>query len=531
MNPQSVLAHLYQLLGRVVLLPIPKGQKGPRIKGWQNLSFEDTQTLQYQKKLQACQSSGGNIGALLGPASDNLQTVDVDDDELDGMFENDNPFLRTTLQTRGHRGRNFWFRPKPGTTFPNGQAVYPLKTKEGDPYGEFRCGGGEKGAQVVIFGLHPLGDIYQIANDAPPVEIDFAQIKWFGPVPGEEERIEGKSLIYYQNQSIDESRNLLGNRWLSRLCGALIISPSGHGKSSFSIQFAALVSCGRNAFAIHPPRPLRVLIIQAEDDENDLIEMASMINRLKLDSSEHRLIDQNTRCLWVNDVTGLNFITLLDKALATFPADLLLINPISAYVGRDLRDEEAVHEFFRVWLTPVLKKYNCGLLGIHHSPKTNFQHAENFNWYDWMYSGAGHATLTNWARGVIVIVPTDTPGTYRFIAAKRYEKTGWQDREYWYSHSSENDVMLWVPSTEDQIASGRKGKSAGTDALLTIIPMLDPVPEAQIILQAKIKFSLGRDKVRDFLKILEHEAKIFRHLFSRPRTNPEVKYARTPQSE
>jgi hypothetical protein len=28
-----------------------------------------------------------------------------------------------------------------------------------------------------------------------------------------------------------------------------------------------------------------------------------------------------------------------------------------------------------------------------------------------------------------------SPGTYRFIAAKRFEKIGWKDREYWFAHS------------------------------------------------------------------------------------------------
>ena len=424
-------------------------------------------------------------------------------------------------------------RIKPGTDYPNGQDVYKLKTEGGAEYGEWRCG---PGAYSVIFGRHPNGPTYQILVDKAPMEIDeFARIQWPTPVPWENEPPApaplGKSLIYYADRQIDNSKNLLGNRWLSRCCGALVIAPSGHGKSSLAIQFTLLVSCGRTAFGIHPPKPLRVLIIQAEDDDNDLTEMAAMVRRLDLTPAERGAVSDNTHCLWVNDVTGANFIVFVENALSAFPADLLLINPLSAYVGKDLKDEEAVHVFFRAWLTPVLKKHDCGLLGIHHTPKTNFQNTENFNWYDWMYSGAGHATLTNWARAVLVIAPSGTPGTYRFIAAKRFEKTGWQSREYWYSHSIEEGVILWVPSTQDQIASGHKGKDATCEDLLTIVPMLDPVPIEVLTVDAKKKLGMARDKVRDFLKALVHANKVFRHFFKRPRTNDEVKYARTPQSD
>lgn len=177
---QEVLEHLYQLLGRAVLLPIPLGQKGPKLKGWQTLSFETTQALEYQQELSACVIRGGNIGVLLGPASGDLHTIDIDDDELAGMFVSDNPLLATTLRSRGRRGCQFWLRPAPGTEFPNAKATYTLKTAEAHQYGEWRCGGAG-GAQSVIFGVHPEGNLYEIVIDQAPLEIDWRQIRWFAP--------------------------------------------------------------------------------------------------------------------------------------------------------------------------------------------------------------------------------------------------------------------------------------------------------------------------------------------------------------
>lgn len=66
-----------------------------------------------------------------------------------------------------------------------------------------------------------------------------------------------------------------------------------------------------------------------------------------------------------------------------------------------------------------------------------------------MYTMAGGSALT----------PADMPGTYRFIAAKRFEKIGWQEREHWYAHSIDDGMMLWVPASADQIACAAEVKT------------------------------------------------------------------------
>jgi len=344
-------------------------------------------------------------------------------------------------------------------------------------------------------------------------------------------KLRGASILDYAERQIDSSKNLLGNRWLSRLCGGFIVAPSGHGKSSLSVQAAICWSCGRVAFAIKPAGALRILIVQAEDDEGDMIEMAQMCERLKLTASEQDLVRRNTHIEWVNDVTGAKFFQVLDNFLTQFPADLLIINPYTAYQGGDIRDDQLNNEFLRMRLAKLLNTHNCGALPIHHSPKTNFQKAENFTWFDWMYSMAGGASLTNWARCILVIAPTDTPGTYRFIAAKRFEKIGWRERECWFAHSVEGEKILWVPASEDQIALGRKGRNASYESLLAVIPVIDPIGIAKLITEAKQKLGIGENKTRQFLKVLLEDKKVYEHLFPRPRTGPEVRYARAKQTE
>lgn len=104
---------------------------------------------------------GGNIGVLLGAASDNLTTIDIDDDAMVAPFLELNPFLANTLRTRGARGCQFWLR----TRGPYPERIYKVRDHNGLMVAEWRGGGG---AQSVIFGVHPNGNTYRFDYELPP---------------------------------------------------------------------------------------------------------------------------------------------------------------------------------------------------------------------------------------------------------------------------------------------------------------------------------------------------------------------------
>ena len=160
-----ILEELQELLGnKVVLIPIPRGQKGPVTKGWQKISQAQMQDPCYQAQL-----ANGNIGVLLGTASDGLCAIDIDSDEELEAFLTLNPILPGTLITKGARGAQLWVKV---------EGQYPpltkLKTDAGEDYGEWRAGGG----QSIIHGIHPSGVHYQRLHDSPPISITFEQIVW-----------------------------------------------------------------------------------------------------------------------------------------------------------------------------------------------------------------------------------------------------------------------------------------------------------------------------------------------------------------
>jgi putative DNA primase/helicase len=166
----SIVAELLNLLGDdVVLLPTPRGEKGPRIKGWQSFTPDRMQDPKYLAKLNGqC-----NIGVLLG---NGRVTIDLDRDEDVEPFLALNPKLRDTLRTKRVRGCNLWARIK---------GKYPpackLTTKTGQSWGEWRA----DATQTVIHGeavdrkkgeTEPTA--YKIENRASPVEIAFDEIDW-----------------------------------------------------------------------------------------------------------------------------------------------------------------------------------------------------------------------------------------------------------------------------------------------------------------------------------------------------------------
>jgi len=63
----SIVEEILRQLGPCVLLSIPPGEKGPRLKGWQNLTRNDMRA-DYLTGL----NHGNNIGVLLGAASEGL---------------------------------------------------------------------------------------------------------------------------------------------------------------------------------------------------------------------------------------------------------------------------------------------------------------------------------------------------------------------------------------------------------------------------------------------------------------------------
>jgi RecA-family ATPase len=354
--------------------------------------------------------------------------------------------------------------------------------------------------------------------------------------------LSGRNIVDFLDIRIDPATNFLGNRWLTKGSGAFLIAPSGHGKSSISIYLLISFSIGRVAFAIKPPRPLRILCVESEDDDAENKKFSQVIHKMNLTEEELELLRQNTRVEYRNDLTGREFLKALDDWLTEWPADVIIINPITGFFLGDLKDEEKVAFFLRGELNPILTKHGCAAFIVHHTPKTNFKKLAEMEWYDWMYAMAGCASLTNWARAVLVLAPSKTPGTYRLIAAKRFDEIQWAEREYWFSHHKEKiivtgeliEIIQWVPSTEAQISGAKPAEKTKKT-----IPDSEKVWEKMTPLEEYTRvrfeqwcwkeFRLGEKKAWSILQDLCADGLVKVSKEKRPGTNPLKKYRKVHQ--
>ncbi|MDO9542078.1 MAG: DnaB-like helicase N-terminal domain-containing protein [Kiritimatiellia bacterium] len=346
-----------------------------------------------------------------------------------------------------------------------------------------------------------------------------------------------RSLTDYADSEIDPAKTLLGNRFLCDFGGMLLVGPSGVGKSSASVQQDILWSLGKSSFGISSARPLRITTVQAENDDGDLTEMArGIMGGLKLSLEEREQVRQNTCYISERAKTGLAFIRFIESVLRQTRPNILRIDPLQSYIGGDISDVEVVSDFLHVGLNPLLLEYNCAVICNHHTPKLTNRDSSKWGHSDFQYSGAGSALATNWARAIIVIDPCkDNDRLYRFIAAKRGWRTGWQDKNEqstmfrYFKHSSERGVIFWEDANEDEVAATITSKKNPLD-IIELMPPTGAIPKDELLSKAQIA-GIGKNKARKFISELLEDKSIFEWHTKRPGITARVDLSRTQQPE
>ena len=185
----------------------------------------------------------------------------------------------------------------------------------------------------------------------------------------------GSSPIGHRKRGVVEEEILLGNGFLERGTAGLLAGSSGIGKSSVAMQMGCCWSCGNPAFYLAPPRPLRIVMIQNEDSDNDLARMSEVTRHLGL---EEKLIDQNFWIETVRGKVGKEAVSVMRDLVEWHRADILLINPLSAYHSGDISNNKDNIAFLYGELGELLAESRCGIFGFHHKgkPPKNFKPAE-----------------------------------------------------------------------------------------------------------------------------------------------------------
>lgn len=225
----------------------------------------------------------------------------------------------------------------------------------------------------------------------------------------------------------DDESTLLGDRWVCKGGSLLISGQAGIGKSSLCVQAATLWACGRSLYGISPTKPLRSLVIQAENDLGDLAEMfqgvlAGAEQQHSIDERERALIFSNLIFVRERVHVGEAFAQMALRRIEAHKPDLVWIDPLYTFIGDDISSQRVCSEFLCEQLGPISERTGVAWMVMHHTgkPPTDKQARKGWTNNDWSYSGIGSSVITNWARAIIALeqVP-GTTGLFQLILAKR----------------------------------------------------------------------------------------------------------------
>ena len=230
----------------------------------------------------------------------------------------------------------------------------------------------------------------------------------------------------------NDPNTVLGNRWLCKGGSALIVSQAGVGKSSLMMQAAVHWAVGgrKDFFGIKAKHPLRVVIVQAENDFGDVAEAyQDVVAGAQLWPDEKNKLEENLAIFRDINSVGDAFPGMLRQLIVQHRADLIFVDPLLSFAGIDIADQQQASQFLRHDLNKVLVETQAVLIAMHHTTKPRAaKDKEGQTVADLAYSGAGSSEFVNYFREVAVLVRQqgDEP-IFKFGLTKRRGRAGLKD--------------------------------------------------------------------------------------------------------
>jgi hypothetical protein len=261
-------------------------------------------------------------------------------------------------------------------------------------------------------------------------------------------------------------------RWLCKGYAIQIVGFAGTGKSTLCMQMCTNWALGRDLFGLKPVRPLRILLVNSENDFGDMAEMwagstrhFTMGDKTKL--KEQLTIVRNTKA------RGAAFVEALENLIKRHKPDCVVVDPLLAFVDFEIADQAQTTAFLRGQILPLLQRTGVALVYYHHTnkPITGLD-LDSMMPQQLAYLGAGCAEWVNFARdsGFLFRAKAEEgeeAATFRFGFSKRQGRTGLKNSDQSFaksyvklSHSSEPGVLRWVYAIGDSLAAQPKAVSS-----------------------------------------------------------------------
>lgn len=321
----------------------------------------------------------------------------------------------------------------------------------------------------------------------------------------------------------DDPTELIKHRFLCE-CGSLLITgPTGMGKSSFVMQAIALWSNCLDCFGIQPSKPLTSVLIQAENDDGDLAEMRDGVaTGLQFNEHQRRNFFSRVLVFSSNGLTGARFCKeVLSPILALHKPNLVCIDPAFSFLGGDAKEQKAVGEWLRGSINPLLTQHRAACIMIHHTnkPATGKDKPEWRNG-EMAYTGSGSAEWANWARGILSLQSTGTPGVYKLHASKRGPRLGWRDAEdstvyeKIITHSKEKGVICWSEGDGNDVEDKGRGPAYKPHEIADLLEEKS-LTTTEFSELAKAECGLSNATFYRFLKELEADGRVLKSKVNR----------------
>lgn len=280
-----------------------------------------------------------------------------------------------------------------------------------------------------------------------------------------------------RHEGVDPAE-LIRHRFLCRGASVLFAGPTGVGKSSLTMQLGISFSAGVPCFGLEPTNSMKVLIVQAENDEGDMVEMRDgVLNGISLTDAQKEIALTRVLVVHEDSKTGPQFTAILDKLLEEHHPDIVFVDPAFSYLGGDASSQKEVTPFLRNLLNPLIHRHNVGLWLNHHTNKPAPAKDKKAPPVDLgAYLGAGSAEWCNWARAVVALQPVPKTRIYRLSAPKRGGRLRWRDDDdqpmyhRFIAHAREPGVICWrdAEPTEIPADSAPKARTSVQDIVAII---------------------------------------------------------------
>jgi len=291
---------------------------------------------------------------------------------------------------------------------------------------------------------------------------------------------------------------------------------------------------GQPVFGLEPARPLKSLLIQAENDDGDLAEMKTgVFNGLNLSPEEQAEACKNIYVTQESSKTGMGLChAVIEPLLEKIKPDLLWIDPALAYIGSDMNSQKDVGTFLRNYLAPLLTEHKCGVVIIHHTNKINKDPDRQLT--DMTYLGAGSAEWSNWSRAIIALNKTDVDNLYELIAAKRGARLKWRAADgesvtmkRYIGHSRRPDTICWVEMAIAQAEELRANSGKSVADVMKHVPQ-DALVAKEALVKVCRQNNIGKNLTLEMINELIEDEQLYEVQVPRLGKRPKPLLSRKP---